>query len=85
VGAPKEAAAPADYRERLTALRDRLEARVAEASDRELAPLSARYVDVLDKLAALPEVKAEGDRVDDLAARRARSAAPSRSKRPAAG
>lgn len=84
VGAPREPAPDADYRARLLALRDRLEAAIAEAGDRELAPLTARYVDVLDRVKALPEERT-GDVVDDLTARRARGAAPARSKRPAAG
>lgn len=85
VGAPKETAPSADYRARLLALRDRLAVAIESAGDRELAPLTARYVDVLDRVAALPEIKTEGDVVDDLTARRARNAAPSRPKRPAAG
>lgn len=84
VGAPKTPTQDEDYRTRLLALRDRLEAAVAEAGDRELAPLTARYVDVLDRVAALPEVK-ESDVVDDLTARRARSAATARPQRPATG
>lgn len=59
-----------DHRARLAALRDRLESAVAEAANRDLAPLAARYQAVLAELAAMPE--AEGsDGVDDLAGRRA--------------
>ena len=57
---------------------------MAEAGPREYAPLVARYLDVLDRVKALPEVRT-GDVVDDLTARRARSAGPARPKRPAAG
>lgn len=85
VGAPKTATPDEDYRARLLALRDRLEGAIAEAGDRELAPLAARYVDVLEKVAALPEIAKAGDVVDDLTARRARGAAAPRQKRPAAG
>lgn len=84
VGAPKPPSQDEDYRTRLLALRDRLEAAIGKAGDRELAPLSARYIDVLDRVAALPEVK-ESDVVDDLTARRARSATAARQQRPAAG
>ncbi len=84
VGRERETVADAEYRARLVALRDRLESAVLEAAHRDLAPLSARYADVLDRLAALPEV-AEVDVVDEFAARRARASKPSRSARPAAG
>ena len=84
VGAPRETPADADYRARLVALRDRLEGAVLEAAHRDLAPLSARYADVLDKLAALPDV-VEVDVVDEFTARRARSAKAPRSQRPASG
>jgi hypothetical protein len=83
VGAPKESPADADYRARLTALRDRLEAAIAEAGHRDLAPLAARYAEVIDKLAGLPEIK-EGDVLDEFTARRARSAGAARPQRPAA-
>lgn len=85
VGAPKAPTPDEDYRRRLLALRDRLEAAVADAGDRELAPLTARYVDVLDRVAALPDADRAADVVDDLTARRARSAATARTQRPAAG
>ncbi len=70
VGAPKPPTVRDDQRRRLEALRDRLEAAVAEAGHRDLAPLAARYQAVLAELAALPEVK-DADGLDDLAARRA--------------
>lgn len=85
VGAPKTPTPDEDYRTRLLALRDRLEGRITECGDRELAPLAARYVDVLDRVAALPEIAKAGDVVDDLTARRARGAAAPRPKRPATG
>lgn len=83
-GAPRQSTPDEDYRTRLLALRDRLETAIEGAGDRELAPLAARYADVLDRVRALPEERT-GDVVDDLTARRARGAGPARSKRPAAG
>ena len=66
-----------DRRRRLEDLRDRLEAAIAEAGHRDLAPLAARYQSVLSDLAALP-VTEESDGIDDLsAARRRRRAAAS--------
>ena len=69
VGAPKVPASVVDHRERLEALRDRLEAALTDAAHRDLAPIAARYQAVLSELAALPEAKGSDD-VDDLAARR---------------
>lgn len=69
VGAPREKP-NAEHRERLEALRDRLEAAVSTAAHRDLAPLASRYQAVLAELAAMPSVS-EKDGVDDLAARRA--------------
>ena len=58
------AAADEDHRTRLEALRDRLAGAIETASDRDLAPLSARYESVLEKLAALPNANAEADDVE---------------------
>lgn len=69
VGPPKVDQVSADHRKRLEALRDRLEAAVADAGNRDLAPLAARYTAVLTELAAMPEAVEVSD-VDDLAARR---------------
>lgn len=75
VGAPKVTEPSEDHRKRLERLRDRLEGAVEAASDRDLAPLAARYQSVLAELAALPVVE-ESDGIDDLsAARRRRRAA----------
>lgn len=75
VGAPRAQSPDEDRRKRLEALRDRLEAAIEAASDRDLAPLAARYQSVLADLAALPAVK-DSDGIDDLsAARRRRRAA----------
>lgn len=79
VGAPKAPGVDEDRRKRLEALRDRLEAAIADAGNRDLAPLAARYQAVLAELASLPTVTETSD-VDDLAARRkARRAAASAS------
>lgn len=80
VGGPKPAPLPSvDHRKRLEALRDRLEAAVAEAGMRDLAPLAARYQSVLAELAAFPAIE-ESDGIDDLsAARRRRRAGASTS------
>ena len=76
VGAPRTQPPSADHRQRLEALRDRLEGAIETAGDRELAPLAARYQSVLAELAALPVIE-ESDGIDDLSAarRRRRSAA----------
>ncbi len=75
VGVPRVSLPSEDQRKRLERLRDRLEAAVEGASDRDLAPLAARYQSVLAELAALPVVE-ESDGIDDLsAARRRRRAA----------
>lgn len=58
------ASAEVDHRARLEALRDRLEARLDDASDRDLAPLAARYEAVLEKLAAMPDPNAAADTVE---------------------
>lgn len=71
VGAPRTPPPSEDQRKRLEALRDRLEAAVAEAGMRDLAPLAARYQSVLAELAALPVVE-ESDGIDDLSAARRR-------------
>lgn len=84
VGAPNGRSVDEEHRRRLVSLRDRLESAIEGAGDRELAPLAARYVDVLEKLAGLPEVK-EGDVLDEFTARRARGAKPSGAKRSAEG
>lgn len=67
----------ADTRERLIAVRDRLEAVMAGCGDRELAPLVAQYTRVLAQLDALAG-PTEGSIVDELsnarAARRAKAA-----------
>lgn len=59
-----------DQRARLLALRDRLEAAVAGAGPRDLAPLAGQLRRVLADLAAVPDTGAES-KVDDLAAKRA--------------
>jgi hypothetical protein len=77
VGALRNPSPDEDRRTRLTGLRDRLEAAIADAGHRDLAPLAARYQSVLAELAALP-VAEESDGIDDLsAARRRRRAAAS--------
>ena len=58
------AAADEDYRARLESLRDRLESALDGATDRDLAPLAARYESVLEKLSVLPDVKAPADTVE---------------------
>lgn len=58
------AAADEDLRGRLERLRDRLEDAIEGASDRDLAPLSARYESVLERLAALPDPNAAADGVE---------------------
>lgn len=85
VGAPKLPTPSEDYRARLVALRDVLTASVAAAGHREQAALAGQLRAVLAELAAMPEIPVEADVVDDLTARRARSAAAPRQKRPAAG
>lgn len=74
VGAPREVPGSSDHRRRLEAARDLLESRLHDADDRNLAALTARYVDVLDKLAAIPPAP-EVSAIDDLTARRARKPA----------
>lgn len=75
VGAPRPKLPSEDQRKRLEGLRDLLEGRLRDASDRDLAALSARYQSVIADLAALP-VAEESDGIDDLsAARRRRRAA----------
>lgn len=54
----------------LRALRDHLAATIEGASPRDLAALSARLVEVLDALEAVP-APAEGTVLDDLRRRRA--------------
>lgn len=56
----------------LLALRDTL-ARAIDNCDslRDLSSLSARLTDVLDQIAELAPIKAEGDPVDEITARRA--------------
>jgi len=77
VGAPKSPLPSEDHRKRLEALRDRLEGAIADASQRDLAPLAGRYQSVLTDLAALPVVE-DSDGIDDLStARRRRRAAAS--------
>ncbi len=78
VGAPKAQAGSEDYRRRLELLRDGLEARLPDASDRDYAAMAARYQSVLADLAALPMTE-ESNGIDDLSAarRRRRSAASS--------
>lgn len=71
VGAPKEPTGTADHRARLEAARDLIEARLADASDRDLSGLMGRYESVLDRLAAIPDTAKASD-VDDLAGQRAR-------------
>ncbi len=58
-----------DRRDRLTALRDRLEAAISTCEPRELAPLAKQYRDTLLELDTMPAK--EASRVDDLASRRA--------------
>jgi hypothetical protein len=70
VGAPRVDDGVEDHRDRLVALRDRLEAAIAESAHRDLAPLAARYQSVLSELAALPTVKG-ADGIDDIAQARA--------------
>jgi hypothetical protein len=69
VGTAKVPESVLDHRRRLEALRDRLEAALEDAANRDLAPLAARYQSVLTELATLPEA-VESDDVDDLASRR---------------
>jgi hypothetical protein len=76
VGAPRASEASEDHRQRLERLRDRLEQAIEAASDRDLAPLAARYQSVLAELAALPN-ETEGSGFDDLSAARARRRAGS--------
>ena len=84
VGAPRTQQPDEDRRNRLEALRDRLEAAIAEAGHRDLAPLAARYQSVLAELASLPAVK-ESDGIDDLAKRRQVRRSGSAGSQPAAG
>lgn len=53
-----------DHRERLEKLRDRLALVIETASDRDLAPLAARYQSVLSDLASLPDPNAAADSVE---------------------
>jgi hypothetical protein len=69
VGVGRGDGASSDHRARLVVLRDRLEAAVAEAANRDLAPLAARYQAVLAELAAMPAE--DVDELDDLTRRRA--------------
>lgn len=62
------AATDDDLRARLEVLRDRLARAIEGASDRDLAPLAARYESVLEKLAALPDPKAAADAVESAQA-----------------
>lgn len=62
------ATASEDYRERLERTRDALEARMEGASDRDFAPLVARYQSVLTELATLPNPNAEADTVESAQA-----------------
>lgn len=71
VGAPKEPAGTTEHRRRLEALRDALTAAIANAGNRDLAPLAGQLRAVLSDLAALPDMTEASD-VDDLAAKRAR-------------
>jgi hypothetical protein len=52
------------HRERLERLRDRLADAVEDASNRDLAPLAARYEAVLERLAVMADPKAEPDPVE---------------------
>ena len=61
-------AADEDHRQRLEALRDRLAGAIDGASDRDLAPLAARYQSVLAELALLPDPNAAADGVQSAQA-----------------
>jgi hypothetical protein len=76
VGAPKEDVGTAEHRKGLEALRDVLTKRLAEAGNRDTAPIAGQLRAVLKELAALPAVT-EASAVDDLAAKRARRRAAS--------
>jgi hypothetical protein len=62
------AAADVDHRERLERLRDALELRLPDASDRDYAALAARYQSVLTELSALPDPNAAADDVESAQA-----------------
>lgn len=72
VGVRREVPGSSGDRERLEARRDDLEARMPDASDRDYSALLSRYLDVLDKLAALPAPVVEANPLDDLRTARAR-------------
>lgn len=57
-----------DLRTRLERLRDLLEGRLQDATDRDIAPLAARYQAVLADLAALPDPNAAADGVESAQA-----------------
>lgn len=71
VGARKEPAGTSEHRKRLEALRDALTTAIADAGNRDLAPLAGQLRAVLADLAALPDASEASD-VDDLARKRAR-------------
>jgi hypothetical protein len=71
VSLPEKAAA-GERKATLAALRDVLASSIVEADPDKRAPLAARLVEVLDKLAALePPEQKKGTVVDELKARRA--------------
>lgn len=71
VGAPKVDPNVAARRADLELLRDQLKTAIADAGNRDLAPLAGQLRAVLNDLASLPAVTEASD-VDDLAAQRAR-------------
>ena len=62
------------HADRLNAVRERLEAAIADAGARDLAPLSREYRQLLAEIADLHTPNREADRVDQLARRRAAKA-----------
>ena len=78
----QEIVAEGDVGASLEAIRDRLAAELATAGPREAAPLAARLVEVIGRIASLPAKEKSG--VDELKDRRSRrvSAVP---KRPGSG
>lgn len=71
VGRQRKAAPVRTDRKRLEEARDLLESRMPDATDAALPAMVARYADLIDRIAALPEPVKEKNELERLRDRRA--------------